>query len=368
MNNELIHDHVVGMTSPLISVVLPVYNGEKYLGEAIDSILAQTFKDFELIIIDDGSTDNSLAVLKHYDNKDNRIRLISRENRNLATTLNDSIDLARGEWVARMDQDDIALPHRFERQLQWLEQTGADICGSWIKFFGTTDRDILKHCNTDEAIKMEMLFAAPFSHPTVMMKTGLLKKLMYDKDWEKAEDYDLWERAARSGWTMSNVPEVLLMYRKHCSQVSVLSANKQQELTVNIQKRYAGFIARLLDLDESVITDVVSMYDPYAHRDMNSVDEVFRVILSRCSAEARQEIINYALRLYIQVAVDCPDIISRWTRLNAQIGNIVPMKVKLKFWMIQLFRIRYGTRSFAFIKKLYLSFSRCRLFPKVNIR
>src|SRR6185369_4386478 len=129
-------DHIA---VPLISVVLPVYNGEKYLAEAIDSILGQTLTDFELIIIDDGSTDNSLAILKQYKQRDNRIRLIARENRNLATTLNDLIDLAQGEWVARMDQDDIALPHRFEKQLQWLEQTGADICGSSIRFFGTSD-------------------------------------------------------------------------------------------------------------------------------------------------------------------------------------------------------------------------------------
>ena len=144
--NKTVSDAKVGENAtPLISVAMPVYNGERYLAKAIDSILAQTFADFELIIIDDGSTDNSLQVLHEYQKRDARIRLVARENRNLATTLNDLIDLARGKWIARMDQDDIALPHRFERQLQWLEETGADICGSWVKFFGTTDRRILKH-------------------------------------------------------------------------------------------------------------------------------------------------------------------------------------------------------------------------------
>ena len=162
---------------PLISVAMPVYNGEAHLAEALESILAQTYTNFELIIIDDGSTDNSLQVLLQYQKRDIRIRLITRENRNLATTLNDIIDLAQGKWVARMDQDDIALPHRFERQLEWLEQTGADIAGSWIQLFGTFDKRILKHSQTDDAIKMELLFGSPFAHPTVMLRAELVKQL-----------------------------------------------------------------------------------------------------------------------------------------------------------------------------------------------
>ena len=129
--------------SPLITVVLPVYNGEKYLSEAIDSILTQTFADFELITINDGSTDDSLQILRKYEQRDSRIRVIARENRGLATTLNDSVDIARGEWVARMDQDDIALPHRFERQLAWLKETGADISGSWVRRFGSPDKPVV---------------------------------------------------------------------------------------------------------------------------------------------------------------------------------------------------------------------------------
>src|SRR6266568_274661 len=236
MNNTNLHTQVADQAAPLISVVLPVYNGEQYLAEAIDSILAQTFTNFELIIIDDGSTDNSLGILKQYQYLDSRIRLIARENRNLATTLNDSIDLARGVWVARMDQDDIALSHRFERQLQWLEQTEADICGSWIKFFGTADKRIIKQPQTDQAIKMQLLFGAPFAHPSVMMKTALVRRLRYDKAWEKAEDYDLWERAAHAGWQMTNVQEVLLLYRQHATQITTHASNQNHMLTQKIRR------------------------------------------------------------------------------------------------------------------------------------
>lgn len=184
---------------PLISVVLPVYNAGEFMREAVHSILAQTCSDFELIALNDGSTDGSQKILEDFRKLDPRIRLISRENRGLAETLNEGIDLARGKWIARMDADDIALPQRFARQLQWLEETGADICGSWIKLFGTPDGRILKHAQTDEAVKMELLFGAPFAHPSVMMKRDAARQLGYDKSWEKCEDYDLWERRRARG-------------------------------------------------------------------------------------------------------------------------------------------------------------------------
>lgn len=108
------------MSQPKVSVVMSVYNREKYIVEAVESILCQTFRDFEFIILDDGSTDNTLAILREYQSNDNRIRLISCEHRGIVDTLNEGIDLACGEWIARMDSDDIARPRRFERQLQWL--------------------------------------------------------------------------------------------------------------------------------------------------------------------------------------------------------------------------------------------------------
>ena len=164
--------------APLISVVLPVFNAQLYVGEAVRSILAQTFVDFELIIINDGSTDGTLPILQSFILRDARVRLISRENLGLVATLNEGIQIARGIWIARMDADDIAEPIRFERQLEWLKQTDADICGSWIKYFGTSDRRVLQHPESDEAIKAEMLFGSPFAHSTVMMKTALVSQLL----------------------------------------------------------------------------------------------------------------------------------------------------------------------------------------------
>ena len=248
MIDKLTSTLIAQKSEPLVSVVLPVYNGQKYLAEAIDSILAQTFVNFELIMIDDGSTDESPQILRVYERLDARVRVIVRENRGLATTLNDSIDIARGEWIARMDQDDIALPQRFERQLEWLEQTGADICGSWVRFFGSYDRRIWKGYQTDLAVKMDLLFRSPFAHPSVMMKAVVAKQLRYSKEFDKAEDYDLWVRAALSGHQMTNVPEVLLLYRKHATQITNVSSSKQRSLANERKAAYWESMTELLGI------------------------------------------------------------------------------------------------------------------------
>lgn len=357
MNKPFLQPQEVENMVPLISVVLPVYNGEEYLAEAIDSILEQTFSNFELIIIDDGSTDSSLAILKRYQKLDGRIRLIARENRNLATTLNDTIDLARGEWVARMDQDDIALPHRIERQLQWLEQTGADICGSWVKLFGTADKHILKHPQTDQAIKMELLFGTPFAHPSVMMRTALAKTLRYDKVWEKAEDYDLWERAVHAGWQMTNVQEVLLLYRQHTTQITTHTSSQNHILSQKIRRRYWQFVSKTMRLHQDWIDEVLKIREPSpSNINMDYVDSAFTELLQHAQGEARDTILDHATRLYFRVAAGCPDVVVRWSNLNKKYGVGFAFGIKLKLWVVSVLHIRPGSDIFRRLKKHYLSF------------
>ena len=347
---------VIDGVIPVISVAMPVYNGERYLAEAIDSILAQTFADFELIIIDDGSTDNSLLVLREYQKRDSRIRLIARENRNLATTLNDIIDLARGKWVARMDQDDIALPHRFERQLQCLDQTGADICGSWIQFFGAGERRIRKPFHTDEAIKIDMLFKCPLAHPSVVMRAELIKRLRYDKAWEKAEDYELWTRAVKAGWRFTNVQEVLLMYRKHREQISSATYNKQQLLTIEINKNYWLYMAGEIGLNKNKVKDILSINYAHYALDMDNVDFIIESLLNKSSGESRKAVAQGAERIYYKVAADCTNVVSRWLKLNKKFGEIFSAIMILRLMFLRFFRIRFGGQSHYRLVKLYSFF------------
>ena len=344
--------------SPVISVAMPVFNGERYLAESIDSILTQTFTNFEFIIIDDGSTDNSLQVLREYQKRDKRIRLIARENRNLATTLNDIVDLARGEWIARMDQDDIALPQRFERQLEWLAQTGADICGSWAQVFGTAGKRTLKYPQSDIAIKMEMLFSSPFAHPTVMMNAALIRQLRYDKAWERCEDYDLWERAAQAGWKMTNAQEVLLLYRQHMNQITNRTFTQNQILSQNIKRRYHLSLFSSLQLPLAWIDEIIKMRDPTtSNPNMDAVDAAFTALLSCNGGEAREVIFDHVTRLYFRVAASSADVVARWSKLNDRFGVTNGFRTKLSLWLLSALRINSNSATFNWLKGIFLFFT-----------
>ena len=329
--------------NPIISVILPVHNAEKYISTAINSILTQTVTDFELIIINDGSTDDSLDIIKSYQLIDTRIRLFSQENKGLVTSLNNGINFAKGVWIARMDADDIALPQRFEKQLQWLEQTGADICGSWVQFFGTSDKRILKHPCSDAAIKMNLLFGSPLAHPTVFMKTNLIKELRYDPNWDKAEDYDLWERADRAGWKMTNIP-----------QISTLTSSKQQELTQKIRYRRWAFIFESLNLNQSWTHEVLKLRENPANKsNMDEVDSAFQALLEHSKGESRATVLDHMTRLYFRAASDCPDIALRWHKLNKNFGTKFELSTILKLWSLSILKVNPNGNAFSYFKKIY---------------
>lgn len=214
---------------PRVTVLMPVYNGGSFLREAIDSILAQNYRDFELLIIDDGSSDGSAAVVESY--SDQRIRFIRNgKNLGLVNTLNKGLDLARGEYVARMDQDDISLPLRLEKQVACLD-ANADIgvCGTNIEVFGIGNY-IQEYPGAPDEVKSSLFFYNALAHPTVIMRKSLLDKygLRYSPDFVHAEDYDLWQRCSHA-FLVVNLPEVLLRYRTAMTSYCRVHSDEQQQ-------------------------------------------------------------------------------------------------------------------------------------------
>ena len=220
---SLIDVDVTNQSNPIISVVLPAFNAEKYLCEAIDSILVQTLNDFELIIINDGSTDGTLAILEEYKKNDRRVKLISRENRGLVVSLNEGISLARGKWIARMDADDISHPERFAKQVALLEAEDADICGCHWFVINETGKLIeakLVPLSRDTFI-IYLACTVPFAHGSVMMRSSFINQHGLGYGGVKfAEDYDLWVRFFEKGAVFSNVNEFLFSYRETESSLS----------------------------------------------------------------------------------------------------------------------------------------------------
>ncbi|HSU51367.1 MAG TPA: glycosyltransferase [Segetibacter sp.] len=211
---------------PVISVIMPAYNAEKYISESIDSILNQTFKDFEFIIVNNASTDSTVTIINSYN--DSRIRIVNNPFKGVSSSLNMGLNLAKGQFIARMDADDIAHVKRFERQLQYFgKHADVDICGSWIQHFGA-EKGVLKPPQKHERIKASMLFLNPMFHPAVMFKKESFQKynLRYDEQCVNAEDYVLWAKAI-DHLTFGNVPEVLLKYRIHEENASVLKASNR---------------------------------------------------------------------------------------------------------------------------------------------
>ena len=215
MNSEL-----TSGAAPLVSVVLPVFNGELYLGEAIQSILNQTFSNFELLILDDGSTDGSLAVAQHYADLDPRVRVYANEqNRGRAATDNWGYTLAQGRYIAKMDADDVALPQRLHRQYNFLEARPAvALTSSFLQTFGAT-RTVYEYPLSSEEVRAFLLFDTPVGNSSVFFRRDLLTKhphLRYDEQipGTYGEDYDWLARVAQVE-AIENQPEVLLRYRTY---------------------------------------------------------------------------------------------------------------------------------------------------------
>jgi glycosyltransferase involved in cell wall biosynthesis len=207
---------------PLISVVMPVYNSERYVAEAIQSILAQTYPHFEFIIVDDGSTDRSSDIVHDYAGRDARIRPFFRKHAGRSITANAGIAMARGELVARMDADDIALPERFAIQLGWMRQTGVEICGSCVKRFGDQG-GLLWFPETHAAIRFELLFRIGLLLPTVLMHTDILRAHPFNQQ-THFEEYEMWTQL-EALHRMGNVPRVLLKHRCHDQQSHVVESS-----------------------------------------------------------------------------------------------------------------------------------------------
>jgi glycosyltransferase involved in cell wall biosynthesis len=346
---------VNSLQHPLISVVLPVFNGERHIAQALNSILDQTFQDFELIVINDGSTDSTLEILQNFARKDKRIRIVSRENKGLVASLNEGIDLAGGTWLARMDADDVAYPKRFEWQLACLEQTAADICGGGVSRFGSSDRRVFKPRADDEAIKMQMLFSCPFAHPTVMMRTVMARQLQYDPAWGKAEDYDLWERAARAGWKMANVPDVLLAYRVHGNQTSAVSSIRQRELASLIMRRRWKHVYETWGVEWQAVEELLKLFGWEASKvDMDAVDAVLMKLLDHSQGEAREVVLDQVTQSYLRAAADCPRVIARWCKFFPARSQRKMLPIKAQLFLLRAFRIRLRqTGSYSALRSFY---------------
>lgn len=218
---------------PLVSVVLPVYNGSKYIRAALESVLKQTYKNIEVVVVDDGSVDNTVEIIRSY--TDPRIKLVVQpKNGGIVHTLNTGIDNASGEFTARMDADDICLPERFRKQVDFLlSHPEIAVVDTIVEFIDGEGNSMGRYNNNivgEDDVRKAMLMDNCINHPSIMIRTAEFKKYRYRKIWY--EDDDLWLRMLNDGKRIYKIAEPLLLYRIHQSSIMT----KDKNANINLQK------------------------------------------------------------------------------------------------------------------------------------
>ena len=248
---------------------MPVYNCQLYIREAVDSILNQTETNFEFLILDDASTDQTVSIIKSY--TDSRIKLIVKpQNSGLSNSLNLGLQLAKGKYIARMDGDDISHPERFSKQITFLEANPAVVlCGSWFTLIGS-ERIVKVPAQHDE-IKLAFLKGNSIAHSSVMIRKQSLDAftVVYNVSKEPAEDYDLWVRLMLKG-KLHNLQEVLLDYRIHGEQVTKRQISVQKNRVLEIKNSVFNFLE--LDLareEQSVLTKILNNGEGISYADFD---------------------------------------------------------------------------------------------------
>lgn len=246
--------------NPLVSVLLPCYNAEQYVEETIDSLLTQTYSNFEIVAINDCSKDSTLEILNRLAQKDDRIKVFNNEeNLKLIKTLNKGIELCQGEYIARMDSDDIALPLRFEKQVHFLQTNlDHDIVSTQFSTFRTGSEKLSPHSNPEknEELQAYLLFKSGICHPASMIRKTLFTELgfRFEEEYLHVEDYALWSKAIYKTKLGNVGGESLLLYRVHESQVSSLYEDLQQENKKKVFRIHCEY----LNIDQS--DDAIDVY------------------------------------------------------------------------------------------------------------
>lgn len=287
------------MTNPpvFLSVVLSTYNEEKYIAKSIQSILDQTYPYFEFIIVNDGSTDNTLQIIESFE--DPRIIIINKANSGLPDSLNRGIEIARYDWIARMDGDDIAEPDRFETQVKYINDRVGIIGGQFVSIDeeGNEISGVLtaKPLKDSTCRKNLLLGMSPLAHPTVLIRKSCLYKFgKYDINFKAAQDIELWSRLVPD-IEIINVPNRVLLYRKHASNIS----NKHTELQRKLS--FLGFLKYALKIRRPITCDEYEKFEGFFSLNglIGKNDRLFKWSHCGCGTVRKVKLIMYYMWRYI---------------------------------------------------------------------
>jgi glycosyltransferase involved in cell wall biosynthesis len=250
---------------PIVSIIMPAYNAELFIGEAIQSILNQSFTNFEFIIINDGSNDRTEEIINSY--KDSRILYIKNEiNLNIVESLNLGIKYARGEYIARMDADDVADKFRIEKQLNYLKSNDLDIIGSNAFLFGDNQiRRLIQLPENQFDLEYYLLIYSPFIHPSILGESKCFKNFLYNKGFEFIEDLYLWYELIINNYRVGNHPEPLLNYRISPNQITKTKNDIQEIKSNELRREYFKIYSGNLSDDFGVFLETLKFQKDFKY-------------------------------------------------------------------------------------------------------
>ena len=334
---------------PLISVVMPVYNAAAYVGAAVRSILGQTYPHLELLIVDDGSTDDSMAAIEALAANDPRIRPLSVPHGGTSGALNAGVRAAAGDYIAILDSDDLALPERLAVQLDWIQRTGVDICGACVRRFGGSE-SLMWFPEGHEAVRSEMLFRCALLPSTAFARAAVLKDNAYVHGLI-GQDYELWTRLAPR-FRFGNVQRVLTQYRTHAKQISVARAQERDEGVSRHRRRY--FAALFPDAEEEDHDALARVAAGRAHPSEANLERAGAWLVRLADtpdAFLRARMARRwlgACRRSARLGLACFGVYHRFAaqfRLNAPVPDA-------GLWLMCAARLPAGSRQAAFLKRL----------------
>lgn len=333
-------------STPKISVLIPVHNGAKWLGETLQSIYKQTEPDFEVIMIDDASTDTLQDVLDQ--NQDERLQVVHLpKNVGVSQARNLGIELARGQFIAFCDADDICTPQRLEAQRQFLEQNpDIGFCGSAFTCFDTGDKETVSHPQSPLSIRQGLMTGNCFGLSTVMARAAHLKNTPFNAQLSLAEDYELWTRLVASGVQAANLPQSLVRYRLHASQAS---RHQGQRLDQVSRKVRALYCARLLG-DVNWVNRLANGH--VEEVDLLRASELVKAFLADAAHLKPHDFRFLYAWLYQMQPSHGLMAWWRWHKLQRALGLMLDGNYRFNIFLLALLGLRYESPSFDQLIKL----------------
>ncbi|WP_228256307.1 glycosyltransferase family 2 protein [Acinetobacter wuhouensis] len=339
----------------LVSVIVPCFNSEKWIESAIRSVLDQTWGNLEILVYDDGSTDKSRAILESLSIKDKRIKILGDgKNHGIVHALNYLLSVANGEYIARMDSDDICVINRIEKQVTFLQEKNFDGCGSWFTEIGLGPSRVVRWEHTKFALKAAMLFQNTILHPTFLAHRKVFEHFKYRESYQLAEDYDLFVRVAQK-FNLANIPEPLLYYRRHTGQATQSKRESMESVTRRIRLETLSLNNIKVSEEEKNIHNLIrAPQSIYNMADFEKIELwLLKLIENFQEPDAKEVIASQWTRTAIRAAP--LGLIMFFKYKNSPIRQFINKKSDFDLLILSILKLSYESKFYSILRRFSLS-------------